>query len=109
MADPLHCLEFPNSMQLAVIEIARNVLKMKEANSTEFNKTNVPIISLMTEWIKNDKLEKRNINSDKGGAMRLGAYRANLKKGSKISTIYKSNVITERQFNIIGYCSFTII
>ena len=48
-------------MQLAVIEIARNLMNLSEANSTEFKKTNTPIVSLMTEWINNDKIEKRNL------------------------------------------------
>ena len=44
-------------MQLAVVEIARNVFNKKDANSTEFNSTKTPIVSLMTEWINNDKIE----------------------------------------------------
>ena len=83
-------------MQLAVIEIARNVMNMTKANSTEFSKTDTPIISLMTEWLNNDKIEKRSDNSNKGGTMRLGAYKAILKKGSKINKIYNSAEITER-------------
>jgi len=83
-------------MQLAVIEIARNLMNLSEANSTEFKRTNTPIVSLMTEWINNDKIEKRNLNSNKGGTMRLGAYKALLKEGSKINSIYKSKEITER-------------
>jgi len=66
-------------MQLAVIEIARNVLKLEKANSTEFIDTDDPVVGLMTEWHSQDKLEKRNINSDKGGTMRLGAYEASCK------------------------------
>jgi len=83
-------------MQLAVIEIARNVLGFKDAHSTEFKKTATPIVSLMTEWINDKKIEKRTVKSDKGGTMRLGAYKAILKKGSKISNIYNSNEIHER-------------
>jgi len=83
-------------MQLAVIEIARNVMNMTKANSTEFSKTDTPIISLMTEWLNNDKIEKRSDNSNKGGTMRLGAYKAILKKGSIINKIYNSSEIIER-------------
>ena len=83
-------------MQLAVIEIARNVLKIKNANSTEFKETKNPVIGLMTEWLKQNKLEKRNKNSDKGGTMRLGSYQAILKKGSKIEKIYSKSKINER-------------
>ena len=83
-------------MQLAVIEIARNVLKLEKANSTEFVETDDPVIGLMTEWYSKDKLEKRSINSDKGGTMRLGSYDCNLKKNSKVYHIYKKNRISER-------------
>ena len=83
-------------MQLAVIEIARNVLKLEKANSTEFVETDDPVIGLMTEWYSKDKLEKRSINSDKGGTMRLGAYEAILKEGSKIKKIYSKEKISER-------------
>ena len=83
-------------MQLAVIEIARSILKIKDANSTEFKKTNNPVIGLMTEWLNKNKIEKRNKNSDKGGTMRLGSYQAILKKGSKIEKIYSKNTINER-------------
>ncbi len=84
-------------MQLAVIEIARNVMKLKNANSTEFVKTKNPVVGLMTEWQnKENKLEKRSNTSDKGGTMRLGAYKAILKKGSKINKIYNKVEINER-------------
>jgi len=83
-------------MQLAVIEIARNVLKLEKANSTEFIETDDPVVGLMTEWSIENKLEKRSINSDKGGTMRLGAYEAILKEGSKIKKIYNNCKISER-------------
>ena len=83
-------------MQLAVVEIARNVLKIKEANSSEFIKTKNSVIGLMTEWIKNNKKIKRNIKSDKGGTMRLGAYPCNLTKGSLVNKIYGKLKISER-------------
>ncbi len=83
-------------MQLAVIEIARNILKIENANSSEFVETDEPVIGLMTEWQNKDKLEKRSKNSDKGGTMRLGAYEALLKEGSKIQQIYNKCKISER-------------
>ena len=83
-------------MQLAVIEIARNVLKIKNANSSEFNSKSQSVVGLMTEWVKNNTIVKRNINSDKGGTMRLGSFKAKLKKNSKIFSIYKKNLISER-------------
>jgi|TARA_B100001094_G_scaffold305797_1_gene335927 CTP synthase len=85
-------------MQIAIIEFARNVLKLKEANSTEFNlKTPHPVIALITEW--NDmsgKKEKRSSSSDLGGTMRLGGQVCKLTKSSSAFKMYKQNEITER-------------
>ncbi len=83
-------------MQMAVIEAARNLLGMKNANSTEFGKTDKPIVGLLTEWIKDTGIERRNENSDYGGTMRLGSYPAELKKGSRIRRIYGKSEIVER-------------
>jgi len=83
-------------MQMAVIEAARNLLGMKNANSTEFGKTDKPIVGLLTEWIKDTGIEKRDENSDYGGTMRLGSYPAELKKGSRIRRIYGKSKIVER-------------
>ena len=83
-------------MQLAVIEIARNLLNIKDANSTEFRKTINPVVGLMTEWVKDNIKIERHKNSDKGGTMRLGAYACNLKKDSLISKIYQTDKISER-------------
>ncbi len=71
-------------MQLAIIEFARNVLDIKEANSTEFDKnTKEPIIFLIDEFI--DSSGKKQIgdsNSTLGGTMRLGEYECNIKRDS---------------------------
>ena len=83
-------------MQLSVIEISRNLIGKQDSNSTEFKATNNPVVSLMTEWNNENKIEKRDLTSDKGGTMRLGAYRAILKKGSRIHNIYNSDEISER-------------
>ena len=83
-------------MQLAVIEIAQNVLNIKNANSSEFKQTSNSVIGLMTEWVKGNKIEKRSKNSNKGGTMRLGSYKAKLKKNSKIYSIYNKQLISER-------------
>ena len=83
-------------MQLSVIEIARNVLGIEDSNSTEFQSSTNPVVSLMTEWNNENKIEKRDQTSDKGGTMRLGAYKAILKKDSKVSEIYNTNEISER-------------
>jgi CTP synthase len=75
-------------MQVAIIEFARNVCKMKNANSTEFDKrTRFPVISLLEEQ-KSVKL--------KGASMRLGAYECLLKKGSKAHQAYKKAKVFER-------------
>ncbi len=83
-------------MQLAVVEISRNVLKIKDSHSTEFQKTKNPVVGLMTEWFKNNVKINRNEDSDKGGTMRLGSYPCNLKKGSLINKIYNKQKIEER-------------
>ena len=83
-------------MQLAVIEIAKNVLKINDANSTEFGKTNNPVVGLMTEWARDNTKFTRSEESDKGGTMRLGSYPCNLKKGSLVYSIYDTIHISER-------------
>ena len=83
-------------MQIAIIEAARNLANLKNANSTEFSKTKNPVIGLMTEWIKENKRVTRKLNGDLGGTMRLGSYDCNLKKNSKVYHIYKKKRISER-------------
>ncbi len=82
-------------MQMAVIEFARNVLKIKNAGSTEINKQCFPIIGLMDEWNKNGKIIK-GTSKELGGTMRLGLYEAKLKHNSLIRSIYKTSSIKER-------------
>ncbi|MCL4141392.1 UNVERIFIED_CONTAM: hypothetical protein GTU68_006611, partial [Idotea baltica] len=75
-------------MQMAVIEFARNVLKISDADSTEMNpETNNPVIDLM---------EEQKSITDKGGTMRLGAWGCDLKMGSSVRNIYKLESIKER-------------
>ena len=85
-------------MQIAIIEFARDVLKLKEANSTEFNlNTPDPVIALITEWNdRSGKKEKRTSNSDLGGTMRLGGQVCKLAKSSSAYKMYKKDEITER-------------
>ena len=85
-------------MQVAIIEYSRNILNLKGANSTEFDKdTKYPVIGLITEWSDiSGKREKRNQNSDLGGTMRLGGQLCKLKKNSKTHKMYKRNEIVER-------------
>jgi CTP synthase len=85
-------------MQLAVIEFARHVVGLDEANSTEFTPdTPHPVIALVDEWQDRDgKIEKRDEKSDLGGTMRLGAQPAVLDTGSLARKIYGTDVINER-------------
>jgi CTP synthase len=81
-------------MQLAVIEFARNMAGMSDANSTEFNPvTEHPVVALITEWRDRDgKVEIRNADSDLGGTMRLGSQRCPVKPGTLASRIYGTEV-----------------
>jgi CTP synthase len=83
-------------MQMAVIEAARNLCGIEDANSTEFGATSNPVVGLMTEWMKGNELQKRGIDSDLGGTMRLGAYPAVLQRGSRVAQIYDGLDISER-------------
>lgn len=83
-------------MQMAVLEAARNLCGIENANSTEFGETSEPVVGLMTEWLKGNALEKRMANGDLGGTMRLGAYPATLTRGSRVANIYGSTDISER-------------
>src|SRR3954464_1588563 len=75
-------------MQMAVIEAARNLVGIEDANSTEFGATKQPLVGLMTEWLRGNELEKRSKAGDLGGTMRLGAYPAALNRGSRVSEVY---------------------
>jgi CTP synthase len=83
-------------MQMAVIEVARDLAGIDEASSTEFGPTPEPVIGLMTEWMRGEDLERRQTNGNLGGTMRLGAYDAVLAKGSKVADIYGSTRVSER-------------
>ena len=83
-------------MQLAVVEMTRDLCGIKDANSTEFGPCKEPVVGMMTEWVKGGQREQRGENTDKGGTMRLGAYPAALAKGSKVAAIYGAPEISER-------------
>jgi CTP synthase len=83
-------------MQMAVIEAARNLCGIEDANSTEFGATREPVVGLMTEWMKGNELQLRGTSGDLGGTMRLGAYPAVLQRGSRASEIYGATDISER-------------
>ena len=82
-------------MQMAVIEFARNILKISKAGSSELDKKCYPVVGLLSEWNKNGSLIK-GTNKDLGGTMRLGLYEAKLRHNSLIQKIYKSKSILER-------------
>ena len=82
-------------MQMAIIEIARNLLKIKNASTSEFGNSCTPVVGLLEEWQKGKKIIKGS-KKNLGGTMRLGLYNAKLKKNSLISKIYSSNIIKER-------------
>ncbi len=85
-------------MQIAVIEFARNVARLKLANSTEFNKTTIyPVVGLISEWLDSEgSIERRDSNSDLGGTMRLGSQECILEKNSLTRVLYKKSRIQER-------------
>jgi len=86
-------------MQVAVIEFARNAAAMEGANSQEFDKnTPYPVIYLMIEWYddKSGTVQRRDITSDKGGTMRLGAYPCMIKEDTLAHKAYGVSDISER-------------
>jgi len=82
-------------MQMAIVEFARNKLKIKNAGSSELDKKCYPVIGLINEWDKNGKIIK-GTDKNLGGTMRLGLYEAKLRNNSAINKIYKSKNIKER-------------
>lgn len=86
-------------MQVAVIEFARNIAGLPDAHSSEFDETTPhPVIYLMNEWYddKTQTVQKRDVTSDKGGTMRLGAYPCDIKKKTFAYEAYKNEDISER-------------
>jgi len=85
-------------MQLAMIEFARNVLKIEDANSVEFKEhTKNPIIYLIDQFIDaSGTSQLRTATSPMGGTLRLGEYECNTKKNSNLEKAYNADVIYER-------------
>lgn len=85
-------------MQIALIEYARDVANLDGANSTEFDlKTQHPVVALISEWQDRDgQIEKRDVNTNLGGTMRLGAQEVKLADGSLARNIYGNELIRER-------------
>ena len=83
-------------MQVAIIDIAQNLLNLKDASSTEFGPSPHPVVGLMTEWEKDGKRELRTESNNLGGTMRLGSYPCVLMDKTRIASIYKTGTISER-------------
>jgi CTP synthase len=83
-------------MQMAVIEAARNLLRIEGASSTEFGPCAEPVVGLLTEWVKGNERETRAQGGDLGGTMRLGAYPAVLAPDSLVAGVYGHERIEER-------------
>ncbi len=86
-------------MQCAVIETARNLAGIKEANSSEFNlQTPDPVIYLIEQWFdyRTQSVQKRDLSCDKGGSMRLGSYPCKIEKGTLAYEAYGKDEIAER-------------
>lgn len=83
-------------MQMAVIECARNLAGLADASSTEFGRTDEPLVGLMTEWARGNERLRRSEGGELGGTMRLGAYPATLVAGSRAAEVYGTTSIRER-------------
>ena len=83
-------------MQVAIIDMARHLLNLKGASSTEFGSCAHPVVGLMTEWEKDGAKELRVQSGNLGGTMRLGAYPCVLMDQTRIASIYKTGTISER-------------
>ncbi len=88
-------------MQMAVIEAARNLAGVANAGSEEFDheageKRFTPVVYHLKEWVQGNHRVERKVSDDKGGTMRLGAYSAALKPGSRVAEVYGATDIEER-------------
>jgi CTP synthase len=83
-------------MQMACVEAARNTAGVQNASSTEFGKTEQPVVGIITEWMSAEGLQTRAIDGDLGGTMRLGAYEAKLAGNSRVASLYGTTTISER-------------
>ena len=83
-------------MQMAVLEMARNLAGIENAASSEFGATNQPVVGLMTEWERDGDIQRRTDDDDLGGTMRLGAYDCKLSAGTRVAEIYGQDMISER-------------
>ncbi|MAP94428.1 MAG: CTP synthetase [Ponticaulis sp.] len=90
------CFGICFGMQLAVVEAARTLAGIEGAGTTEFDDPSDPLVGFIEEWTKGNEKEIRSKDGDLGGTMRLGAYPASLKPGSKVAEAYGTTTIEER-------------
>jgi len=83
-------------MQMACVEAARNLAGISKASSTEFGPTDEPVVGIISEWMSEEGIQKREEGGDLGGTMRLGAYEATLAGNSHVAAIYGGTTISER-------------
>ena len=81
---------------MAVVEVARNLVGLDDAGSSELGDFKHPVVGLLEEWLQGNVTERRHKNSDLGGTMRKGAYDCMLVEGSEIAKIYGKTMIRER-------------
>ncbi|MDX1483128.1 MAG: CTP synthase [Alphaproteobacteria bacterium] len=95
-------------MQMAVIEVARNLAGIKGAGSTEFGPAKEAVVGLLTEWMRGDELERRSAEDNLGGTMRLGAYECRVQPNSRAAEIFGAETVFERhrhRYEVnINYC-----
>ena len=83
-------------MQMAVIEVSRNMAGIEGASSTEFGPARDPVVGLLTEWTDGNRVETRTGDGDLGGTMRLGAFDCAIAEGTRVADIYRKELISER-------------
>ena len=83
-------------MQMAVIEVARNLGGLPSASSSEFGPCQDSVVGLLTEWTRGNETERREGGGDLGGTMRLGRYECRIAPESRVARIYGDSVIQER-------------
>ena len=83
-------------MQMAVIEVARDLVGIAKADTSEFGPTPEPVVGLLTEWVHGNTLERRSYGDNLGGTMRLGAYDCLIQPGSRVHQIYGRTHVRER-------------
>ncbi len=90
------CFGICYGMQLSVIEAARTLAGISGAGTTEYDEPSDALVGFIEEWTRDNVRETRSKDGDLGGTMRLGAYPATLKPGSKVAEAYGAETIEER-------------